>query len=293
MSIVQYNIEFMEKKKIGLICDIDYDHHILFKNYYYALTSLYKNIKIVKDVNDLYDIEMLIIANDHFESHKIIWKNDLFINCVNTLDLKVVVFSTERIMDSFFPWNVDNQRNLEKFKNLYQYVLVDDINKLNKKHHRCLISKFYKNIVNIPDEKINKAIFIGSTNSHSYINRIELLSKIGKILPIDIIDSKNDNWIDYIKTLSKYRFVFSPMGNMDGFPLRFYETLLVKSIPIQQINPIHLSKYDIESKFDDCIFFYTVEELDEKIKNFNLTRSYNELWLEDHIEELLKNDNLI
>ncbi len=283
----------MYKNKVGLICDLEYSHHILFKNYYYAIKSLFDNVKMIANVNDLYDIDMLIISNDHFHTHINIWKNDNFINIVNTLNLTVVVFSTERIMDSFYPWNVDNQNNLVRFNKLYQYCLVDDIDKLNRKLHRCLISKHYKDILDFSTEKMDKAIFIGNTHIHCYGDRIETLSKIDKFLPIDIMQSKQDEWINYIELLSKYRFVFCPVGNMDGFSLRFYEALLVKSIPIQQINPIYLNRYEIESSFDDCIFFHKVEELEEKLKNFTLTRSHHELWLEDHIEELLKNDNLI
>ena len=96
-----------------------------------------------------------------------------------------------------------------------------------------------------------------------------------------------------METLAKYRFVFYPIGNGNFLAFRFYEILLAKSIPICQVRKNTLKYYDIEAKFDDCIFFEQVEELPEKIQNFTLQHSSSELWAEDYLGKILKRDGLL
>ena len=96
-----------------------------------------------------------------------------------------------------------------------------------------------------------------------------------------------------MQTIARYRFVLSPIGNGNTFPMRFYEVLLVKSIPIHQIRENTLKYYDIEAEYDDCIYFKEPEELQDKIKESTLLTSHNEFWLEDYIKKLLTEDGLL
>lgn len=280
--------------KIGLIYNLEDDKHILFKSYYHSISSFYKNIKKINDLNDLSDIKMLFIGDEHFIPHRKVWKNINFINRCNNLNIKVVIFNNEKIMDSDFPWNEENQGYINKFNNVYQYVSdIDDVIKLNKRFNRMPPSKYIKNFINNIDvnNKMNKAIFIGNIQ---YKNRCNILNSINSIIETDIIESSiNMSWGKYINKLSKYKFVISPFGNAHFFPMRFYEILLVKSIPIQEIKHNTLQYYDIESKYDDCIFFENILELDDKINNFKLDCSHNMLWLEDNMEILLKESGLL
>jgi hypothetical protein len=144
-----------------------------------------------------------------------------------------------------------------------------------------------------PTEKEDTIVFIGHNNSKCYAERNATLFKMEQLFNFKIIPPEMRTWEEYIRTLSKYRFVLSPVGNGNIFTFRFYESLLVHSIPIHQVKSNTLQYYDIEAKFDDCIYFEQVEELEEKLDNFNLPQSYNEIWLEDQLEVLLKADNLL
>lgn len=287
----------MSQKKVGLICHYEWTNHHLFESYYYSINNIYDSVKIIKNINDLDGIQLLVIGDEHFVPHRNIWKNMNFINRCNELKIKVTIFNNERIMDSFFPWNVENQEYVEKFNDVHQYVSdIDDVSKLNKKLNRMPPSKYFNNIkesINVNDKK-NKIIFIGNTIGDCYKERRKLLEEVDKLISVDTIDSnKNDSWENYIRKLSEYRFVLSPLGNAHFFTMRFYEILLVKSIPIQQVKHNTLNHYDIESKYNDCIFFQDVSELKNKINNFKLNYSHNMLWLEDNMEILLKESGLL
>jgi hypothetical protein len=199
----------------------------------------------------------------------------------------------ELIYSSFYPWNTENQLYIEKFNNLYQRVLdVNDAKKLNKKIGRPLFSKFYENMRIRNTNKIDKAIFIGSLNIPEYNRRIEAIEKISKVLDIDIFKSSNDTtYASYLEQLSKYRFVLSPYStNLNGLPGRFNESLLVHSIPIQQVYSDTLDLYKKEKEYKDVIFFTEPEEVVEKLKNFELEESINCDWLEDELIEFFTTD---
>ena len=68
--------------------------------------------------------------------------------------------------------------------------------------------------------------------------------------------------------------------------------MLVNSIPIQQIKANTLKHYDIENKFEDCIFFENASEIYEKMRNITLEKSYNNIFLEDQIKNILILDKI-
>jgi hypothetical protein len=182
------------------------------------------------------------------------------------------------------------QKSLENFDNLYQRVIdPDDAIILNKKIARCLCSKQYSNIVNVSNFKLDKCIFIGSMYDH----RIALINKLKNTIEIDIIESV-DSWQNYISILSNYKYVLSPNSyTANSFHLKFYESLLVDSIPIHQIYDNTLNYYPIEASYKDALYFKSADEIPDLIKNCNLEKSFNKPWLEDELIEFFKEDVII
>jgi len=281
--------------RAGLICHIDYFRCYNLKQYYYALSNLYSSLKIVNDVYDLTDIDILFIGDDHHKEHIDIFSKPGFVERCNELNIRVVVMTSERIFDSYFPQNIEKYNFIKRFKNLTHYTSdVDDCKQLGTKLHRTLFSKNFKNVININIEsKKDEIVFIGNINSKSYFERREILNKINNFIPVKIIKPSDCSYLDYLRLLAQYRFIFSPIGNGNSFTFRFYESLLVNSIPIHQVRKNTLELYDCEAKFGNCIFFENINELPEKIKNFKLKYSNNNIWFEDYLKELLTKDGLL
>jgi len=282
--------------KIGIICDLNNSRHPLLKSYYHSVKNIYEDVpKIVMNADDLDGVELLFIGDDHYQVHKDVLHKEGFIDRCNVDGIKVVVFTNEKIFNSYFPWNEDNCKIVQTIKNLYHYTIdVDDCKRLGTKLARSAPSKTFKPFTEtLSKDKIDKAVFIGKTGRQcaSYTERSIMLRKAG--IEIDILPPTLPNWSAYMTELSKYRFVFSPIGNGNFFTMRFYEALAVNSIPIHQVREDTLDYYDIEATFDDCIFFQKVEEIPEKIKTFTQKTSHNILWMEDMIELLLKKDGLL
>lgn len=278
--------------KAGIVCDLNFNRHVGLKSYFYAIQNIFGSVKIINSFKDLFDIKILFIGNEHFQPHRQVWENDLFIKTCNNLDIKVVIFSVEKIFSSSFPHNETIQNNIKKFENLFQYAHdVEDIEKLNCKLIRGCISSHYKNI-ELYSEKINKCAFLGSIDCFSYQERQETIKKIEKEMEI-VFPERQTTWEEYMKELSKYKFVLSPLGNSNGLALKFYEILFVNSIPIQQVKPKTLEYYKTENEYKDCIFFENPKEIVEKINNCSLNKSSNIIYLENEISSLLKTDNII
>jgi len=282
-------------QKIGIICNLIWDRCFNLKQYYYTITSLYGEVKLINTCEDLDGIEILFIGDDHHCGHKKVLTQSGFVDKCNADGIKVVVFTSERIFDSFFAWNVDNYNYIKKFKNLYHYTMdVDDCILLGTKLHRNPFSKLFKNFIDVDvNNKVDKAVFIGRTDFNCYEERKIVIDTINKIMPIDIIPSTIGSYKKYLETLSKYRFVFCPIGNGNFLTIRFYECLLVKSIPIYQVRKNTLQYFDIEAKFDDCIFFQNVDEVPDKVQNCALKYSHNEFWAEDYFGKVLKEAGLL
>lgn len=277
---------------VGIICDLTFEKHIGINNYFYAINNIFENVKLVNDTNDLDDIDILFIGNEHFQPHRKIWQSQLFQKKCNLNNIKIVIFSCERIFNSSFSHNVEIQKSLQQFDNLYQYAIdVDDVEILGCNLLQASISKKYSDVITHQDKE-NKCAFLGRTDCFSYGERKDLINNINKDIEIVFL-KKQEKWVDYIKELSKYRFVLSPLGNANSLNLKFYEILLAKSIPIQQIRNNTLLHYKEESKFDDCVFFENVCEIKNKIINCTLQTSINMVYLESHITKLLKKDKII
>ena len=153
---------------------------------------------------------------------------------------------------------------------------------LNKKIARCLCSKYFENKIPVPATKINKCVFIGTTYPH----RINLITTLSKKIDLDVYPKDAKSWEEYMAIIAQYRFVLSPYSNdSNTFHLKFYEALLVNSIPIHQVYENTLQYYPIEATYDDVIYFINENEIPQKIANCKYYSSYNKPWLEDELKD--------
>ena len=278
-------------KKIGLICDLEFTKHMQFKNYYYALLSLYKEIKMVKDICDLDGLDIVFIGGANHGPHMDICLKEGFIDKCNELNITVLLVSVEKIISTLYPKHLERYNIIAKSKKFIHYAYdIEDCQRFGVPLFRLAMSKYYKDKIetNI-GAKEDAIIFVGV----QYQWRKPIIDYVRNNFKSDIYHSPFRTWDDYMRMLSTYRFVLSPLGDANGLVTKFYEILLVNSIPIQQVKSNTLQYYDIEAKFPDCIFFEKVKELPKKIENFKLSYSQSEIWLEDIFEKLLKQDNLL
>jgi hypothetical protein len=282
--------------KVGIVCDTRFARHHLFESYQHAVLNLYGETRTINSVKDLKGIQLLFIGDDHYGYNKLIWKTPDFIHYCNSHKIKVVALTNETILNSYFPWNVTDLHDLHSFEQLYHYVNdADDCYLLTLQVNRTAPSIFFKDKFPTDIPKKDKMVFIGTIDCprNSYHGRKELLEKARKIIDIDIIPATIENWEEYVRIIAGYRFVFSPLGNGNFFPMRFYEALAVESIPVHQVRDTTLSVYTEESSFTDCIFFNNLSDLQEKLSNFTVLRSENKIWMEDNLRTNLTKDGLL
>jgi len=290
-------------KKVGLICDWSFTKHMQFRNYFYALSSIYGSIRLVNSKEDLLGLDILFVGDYFYGYH---WNivtdynehkkpmpyigGENFVKRINELEITLVLLCAEKLMgDTYYHHAVPTYNILKKCNNFYHYVYdVDDSEILGDKLHRLAMSKHYKDWVKVESKK-DRIIFIGAM----YQSRREVINFVAKNFPLDIYQSTIESWEDYMKLIAGYRFVLSPLGNANALVTKFYEILLVHSIPIQQVKSNTLKYYDIEAKFNDCIYFEDLEELANKLTQCTLSQSQSEIWLEDYLIVLLKTDNLL
>jgi hypothetical protein len=284
--------------RVGIVCDINHSFNIAISNWYYGLNNIFNNVKLINSEFDIENIDCLFIGNEHFIPHNIIWCNDRFINKCNERGIHVFVWSGEKINSSFYPYNLNTQKNLERFNHLHQRVIdVDDAKIFNKKIGSTPFSYHYK-YSRVDREKRNKIGFIGSLHLPQYTKRVETINKFKKIVDsgeipfeFECFESKFKNYEEYIDLMSQYRFILGPHStDLNGICGRFYESLLVKSIPIQQVYDNTLDYYITEKEYKDVIYFTEVEEIVDKIKNCNLQESYNSPWLEEELMDFFKSE---
>ena len=278
------------QQRVGIICDMEQTWCPQYKNYYYAVEYLYGKVKLIKTLSDLDGLDILFMGDDHNHVHRNIFAQKGLVEACD--NIKVVVMTSEKIFDSFFPWNVDNYKYLQRFKHLYHYTVdVDDCEKLGTKLHRLCMSKHFEGRFKT-NGKIDKIVFKGSMEGKCYQERKNVLKAASKILSLDILTNAF-LWDDYMDAMGRYKYVFSPVGNINGLPIRFYEALLIDCIILQQVRENTLKYYDIEAEFGNCIFFEHPEELPSKISNFKNKNTHSEIWLEDYLGMLLKEDDLL
>jgi hypothetical protein len=138
-------------------------------------------------------------------------------------------------------------------------------------------------------------VFSGQTYQSFPFDRVPILNRLKQQSKIscNFMKPQFKSWYSYMNMIAKYQFVFSPLGNGNGFASRFYEALALKSIILQQVHDNTLQYYNKEAEFKNCIFFRDIDELLSKLNTYDIPEERSELWLEDVLEELLKEANLL
>ncbi len=278
---------------VGIICERSYQRSLLIENYYYVIKNIYGDVKHVKDINDLNEIDILFIGNEHFGFHRNIWFNGDFLNRCNDLKIKVVIIGGEKILNTHYPECILMQQAIESIKDHHQYVWdVDDAIAMNKKIIGYPMSKHYKQFFNCT-EKNNKCLFIGQYTHPVYKERQHVLDKVKNYVDTVIMTDLPNNWQDYLNIYCGYKYSLCPISTYsNGIPTRFYEALLTNCIPILQVRKNTLEFYKEESQVKEAIFFEDVDELQEKIKNHPYERCETQIWGEDKMKKLFKEDGI-
>tara|TARA_R110000824_G_scaffold323950_3_gene510842 strand:- start:706 stop:1608 length:903 start_codon:yes stop_codon:yes gene_type:complete len=292
---------------IGIICkdELAADCPSLFYNFRLGLQNyLDTEFKNIECKDDLHNIDILIIVDEHNIPHVDVWKNDEFIARLNELNIKTLVFNFEKILSNIFPWNQDHQNVLETIKNLHQLVSdVDDRDHArtfqisNKKAvtvvphiNKQLLSKDTKLECDLTEKK-DRILFIGQSDSTyhpnwSYSRRFNILNelKARDDLPLDIhITGRKMPYKEYLTKLASYKFILNPLGTGDFINMRFYEALKLGCVPIQQVTGKMISVYS-ELSQNICTTFKTADE----VQLPNETDSFNDFtyYLEDYFKDI-------
>ena len=258
-----------------------------FENYFNALSS-YLNTNLIKvdSIEQLSSIEILFVIDEHFNSHKEFLTSSETIKILNINQTKVVIFNTEKIFNSHWNHNLDIYRSVLKINNLI-YLLSDALD--IKKIGTPMVNKQYlskstsiKNYMNL-NKKKNEILFFGQLDGSAYNNRRQILNKLLKLSPIPIEIKKSNrllDYSDYLNLISSYKYILNPLGAGEFLNLRFFETLEVNSIPIQEYSK-NMLEYNHELSSSVSINFKSMRDINlNKLESINFNSfSY---YLEDY-----------
>jgi len=272
----------------GILCqdDINVVGHSLFKNYKLALSNYFQSVlQPINSIEDLNNLDLLIIVDEHYIPHKQVWQNDAFINAINKLNIKVLIFNFEKIFNSQFPWNISIQHYVEKINRRLQIVSdVKDAKILNT----SIINKQFLSrdtILEEPiDNKIDEILFVGQINEY-YPTRREILNGIQQInSKVRVIQSdRRYNYKEFLNLINQSKYILNPLGTGEFINLRFYEALNLGCTVIQQYTD-EMEKWYPELNKYSVLKFKTVDDF--KNLNFNTVTTYEQKFLEDYFMEI-------
>ena len=272
----------------GILCqdDINVVGHSLFKNYKLALSNYFQSVlQPINSIEDLNNLDLLIIVDEHYIPHKQVWQNDAFINAINKLNIKVLIFNFEKIFNSQFPWNISIQHYVEKINRRLQIVSdVKDAKILNT----SIINKQFLSrdtILEEPiDNKIDEILFVGQINEY-YPTRREILNGIQQInSKVRVIQSdRRYNYKEFLNLINQSKYILNPLGTGEFINLRFYEALNLGCTVIQQYTE-EMEKWYPELNKYSVLKFKTVDDF--KNLNFNTVTTYEQKFLEDYFMEI-------
>lgn len=278
---------------VGIVCYLPYKRSIVISIYYHAIKNLYGDVRIVEKPSDLEGLDMVFIGNDHFGHHTLVWDNDDFINRCNNNNIHLIIIGAEKIKNTIYPHNDRLWDKANCVKNLKYYLWdVEDVKLLNREILGYAASIHYKDCVNTSDKK-NKCLFVGQFDQPQYAERRRTLGIINKYIQTDIITNFQGDWKEYLQLYAGYKYALCPIsGTSNSIPFRFYEAMLVDTIPILQVRSDTLQYHPDEASLPDCIYFQKPEELANILPNFKYERCNSKLWLEDKIRNKLKKDGI-
>ena len=268
--------------KIGVISDLNHTESPAYTSYYYAAKNLHSDIKLVQSKDDLYDVDILLCGNDHHAGHLNIWSDDSFTEEANKRKIPFFVHTVEHIKAPAFPWNVDIQNKLKRYELLNQRCWdIGDAKDNGTKLARVLLSKNFQDF-NAPVNKIDGIVFVGKL----YPNRVKTIEAISKYIKVEVAPRSALDYKSFLSYLSSYKYVLSPISNVvNGIPGRFYESLVIGSIPLQEVFSDTLDHYTVEANIPGCVFFQTAEECIEKLNQHDGTVPDKKMFLEEELEE--------
>ena len=260
--------------------------HPLHDNYVTAIRNTFKQpYRRVRGISDLKGLDALFIVDELYGDVTNVWINDSFIKEVNNLKLRTVVFNFEKIENSVWSCNKNLFEKCKQIENLlYFFGDVED-----REIHKGMLNKQLltreTTLTKAKPEKNDRAIFVGQISPDVYTQRRQVLSDISKLnLPIDIHNSERRlTYNEYLTLTSKYRYVLNPLGTGHFLNLRFYETLQLGCIPIQQVTKKIVESYP-ELSQNVCLTFYSPNDIGNffERKNFNPFNYY----LEDYFNDI-------
>jgi hypothetical protein len=280
--------------------DIELIGHGAYKNYRMALYNHFgkENFKEVRShfdrlynhADNLAGISHLFIIDEHQVHNNAAWKKSSFIEEANSRNIKVIIFNFEKIFNSSFPWNATNQKSVEQFKNHYQFIADIEDAKILKK---TILTKTYLSkdtILNVQpcDNKLDRILFIGQLAGDQYARRRMIVDKFRNMdIGLDILQSdRKFTYEQFLSHINSYKYALSPLGTGQFLSLRYYETIHMDTIPIQEVTDDILKWYP-EIK-DECIWFKKDDDnsmIIEKIKAFE-KRPAGKYFIEDYIKDI-------
>tara|TARA_B100000427_G_C15504566_1_gene593351 strand:- start:931 stop:1800 length:870 start_codon:yes stop_codon:yes gene_type:complete len=261
----------------------------LFKNYKNAFLNYFDGeINTLSEKDTIDGIKNLIIVDEHFYFHRNYILQDKNIEILNRNKTRILIFNTEKIFKQPFKHNLDTHKKIQKFNDKLHFLHdALDIKKLGTPFlNKQLLSKEFK-FSNNQLEKENALYFIGQHEGRAYKNRRKVLSQIEKNINIPLIVENTKRKLPYnnfLKKLSKFKFVLNPLGNgkSEFLNIRFYESIFLGAIPVQEYTNRMLNLYD-EFQSLNIVKFKKVREL--KKVDFNNLSYQNEsykIFMEDY-----------
>jgi len=273
-TLLQKDLYYLDRLKVQAILWTEKTEELnfsFFENYLNALTA-YLNTNLIKvnSIEQLSSIKILFVIDEHFRSHKEFLTSLETIKILNTNKTKVVIFNTEKIFNSYWNHNIDIYQSVLKINNLV-YLLSDALD--IKKIGTPLVNKQYlskstsiKNLISL-NQKKNEILFFGQLDGSAYNNRRQILNKFLKLSPIPIEIKKSNRLLEYseyLNLISSYKYILNPLGAGEFLNLRFFETLEVNSIPVQEYSK-NMLEFNQELSKNVSINF-------QSIRNINLNK---------------------
>jgi len=273
-TLLQKDLYYLDRLKVQAILWTEKTEELnfsFFENYLNALTA-YLNTNLIKvnSIEQLSSIKILFVIDEHFRSHKEFLTSLETIKILNNNKTKVVIFNTEKIFNSYWNHNVDIYQSVLKINNLV-YLLSDALD--IKKIGTPLVNKQYlskstpiKNHISL-NQKKNAILFFGQLDGSAYNNRRQILNKFLKLSPIPIEIKKSNRLLEYseyLNLISSYKYILNPLGAGEFLNLRFFETLEVNSIPVQEYSK-NMLEFNQELSRNVSINF-------QSLRNINLNK---------------------
>ena len=273
-TLLQKDLYYLDRLKVQAILWTEKTEELnfsFFENYLNALTA-YLNTNLIKvnSIEQLSSIKILFVIDEHFRSHKEFLTSLETIKILNNNKTKVVIFNTEKIFNSHWNHNIDIYQSVLKINNLI-YLLSDALD--IKKIGTPLVNKQYlskstsiKNHISL-NQKKNEILFFGQLDGSAYNNRRQILNKFLKLSPIPIEIKKSKRLLDYseyLNLISSYKYILNPLGAGEFLNLRFFETLEVNSIPVQEYSK-NMLEFNQELSRNVSINF-------QSLRNINLNK---------------------